>query len=62
MPPTDSPLSPRAVWSRLPGRSAEADPAEPGASVSVVIEARSREQLDAIYDDLTTHDKVLMRL
>ena len=31
-------------------------------SVSVVIEASSREQLDAIYDDLTTHEKVLMRL
>ncbi|MCB1788963.1 MAG: DUF493 domain-containing protein [Gammaproteobacteria bacterium] len=31
-------------------------------SVSVTIEASSREQLDAIYDDLTAHDKVLMRL
>ena len=31
-------------------------------SVSVIIEAGSREQLDAIYDDLTAHDKVLMRL
>lgn len=31
-------------------------------SVSVVIEARNREQLDAIYDDLTAHEKVLMRL
>lgn len=31
-------------------------------SVSIVIEARSREQLDAIYEDLTTHEKVLMRL
>lgn len=31
-------------------------------SVSIVIEATSREQLDAIYDDLTAHDKVLMRL
>lgn len=31
-------------------------------SVSVVIEASSREQLDAIYDDLTDHHKVLMRL
>jgi putative lipoic acid-binding regulatory protein len=31
-------------------------------SVTVVIEARSHEQLDAIYDDLTAHDKVLMRL
>ena len=31
-------------------------------SVSVVIEASSREQLDAIYDDLTAHEKVLMRL
>ena len=31
-------------------------------SVSIVIEAQSREQLDAIYDDLTAHDKVLMRL
>jgi putative lipoic acid-binding regulatory protein len=31
-------------------------------SISVVIEAESRAQLDAIYDDLTAHDKVLMRL
>ena len=31
-------------------------------SVSIVIEAASRAQLDAIYDDLTAHDKVLMRL
>ena len=31
-------------------------------SVSVVIEASSRGQLDAIYDDLTAHEKVLMRL
>lgn len=31
-------------------------------SVSVVIQAESRAQLDAIYDDLTAHDKVLMRL
>ncbi len=31
-------------------------------SVSVLIEAHSRAQLDAIYDDLTAHDKVLMRL
>lgn len=31
-------------------------------SVSIVIIASSREQLDAIYDDLTAHDKVLMRL
>lgn len=31
-------------------------------SVSIMIEANSREQLDAIYDDLTAHDKVLMRL
>lgn len=31
-------------------------------SVSLVIEATSREQLDAIYEDLTAHDKVLMRL
>lgn len=31
-------------------------------SVSVMIEALSREQLDAIYADLTAHDKVLMRL
>ena len=31
-------------------------------SVTVTIEARSREQLDAIYDELTAHDKVLMRL
>jgi len=31
-------------------------------SVSLVIQAQSRAQLDAIYDDLTAHDKVLMRL
>lgn len=31
-------------------------------SVSVTIEAHSREQLDAIYEALTAHDKVLMRL
>ena len=31
-------------------------------SVSLVIVAQNREQLDAIYDDLTAHDKVLMRL
>ncbi len=31
-------------------------------SVSITIEAQSREQLDAIYDALTAHDKVLMRL
>ena len=31
-------------------------------SISIVIEAHSRAQLDAIYDDLTAHDKVLMRL
>lgn len=31
-------------------------------SVTVYIEAQSRAQLDAIYDDLTAHDKVLMRL
>jgi putative lipoic acid-binding regulatory protein len=31
-------------------------------SVSLVIEAQSRAQLDAIYDDLTANDKVLMRL
>jgi hypothetical protein len=31
-------------------------------SVSVVIEAGGRSQLDAIYDDLTADEKVLMRL
>lgn len=31
-------------------------------SITVVIEAQSREQLDAIYADLTAHEKVLMRL
>lgn len=31
-------------------------------SITVVIEAQSRAQLDAIYDDLTAHEKVLMRL
>ena len=31
-------------------------------SVTVVIEAQSRAQLDAIYADLTAHDKILSRL
>lgn len=31
-------------------------------SVSVTVQAESREQLDAIYDALTAHEKVLMRL
>lgn len=31
-------------------------------SVSLVVGVVSREQLDAIYDDLTADDKVLMRL
>ena len=31
-------------------------------SISIVIEAANRAQLDAIYDDLTAHEKVLMRL
>jgi len=31
-------------------------------SVSVTIEAQSRQQLDAIYEELTAHEKVLMRL
>jgi putative lipoic acid-binding regulatory protein len=31
-------------------------------SVNVDIEAQSREHLDAIYDDLTAHERVLMRL
>lgn len=31
-------------------------------SVSVSFKADSRQQLDAIYDTLTAHDKVLMRL
>ncbi len=31
-------------------------------SVTVTIEAQNREQLDAIYDALTAHEKVLMRL
>ena len=31
-------------------------------SVTVTIRAQSRAQLDAIYDDLTAHEKVLMRL
>ena len=31
-------------------------------SVTVTIEARSHEHLDAIYDELTAHEKVLMRL
>ncbi|WP_457669689.1 HP0495 family protein [Thiolapillus sp.] len=31
-------------------------------SVTVDIEAQSRAHLDAIYDDLTAHDRVLMRL
>lgn len=31
-------------------------------SVTITISARSREQLDAIYQDLTAHDDVLMAL
>ena len=31
-------------------------------SVNVDIQAQSREHLDAIYDELTAHDRVLMRL
>ncbi len=31
-------------------------------SVTVDIEAQSRAHLDAIYDDLTAHNRVLMRL
>ena len=31
-------------------------------SITVRIQAVSRAQLDAIYDDLTAHEKVLMRL
>jgi putative lipoic acid-binding regulatory protein len=31
-------------------------------SVTVTIEARSREQLDAIYQDLSAHEQVLMSL
>jgi len=31
-------------------------------SVTVTIEASSREQLDAIYQDLTDHDTILMSL
>jgi putative lipoic acid-binding regulatory protein len=31
-------------------------------SVTVTIEATSREQLDAIYQDLSTHEQVLMSL
>lgn len=31
-------------------------------SVTVTVEARSREQLDAIYTDLTAHERVLMAL
>ncbi len=31
-------------------------------SVNVDIEAKSREQLDALYDELTAHERVLMRL
>lgn len=31
-------------------------------SVTVTIDATSRMQLDAIYQDLTTHDRVLMAL
>ncbi|MGV6825494.1 MAG: YbeD family protein [bacterium] len=31
-------------------------------SVSVTIQAQSRKQLDAVYDELTAHDKILMRL
>ena len=31
-------------------------------SVRVTIEAQSKEHLDCIYDELTAHEKVLMRL
>lgn len=31
-------------------------------SISVDITAQSREQLDRIYDELTAHDRILMRL
>jgi len=31
-------------------------------SVSVAVMAQSREQMDAIYQDLTAHDKILMAL
>ena len=31
-------------------------------SVTVQVEVHSRQALDAIYDDLTAHEKVLMRL
>ncbi|MEX2523509.1 MAG: DUF493 domain-containing protein [Gammaproteobacteria bacterium] len=31
-------------------------------SVTVTVEARSREQLDAIYTDLTAHERVLIAL
>jgi putative lipoic acid-binding regulatory protein len=31
-------------------------------SVTIEIEAQNRAQLDAIYDDLTAHERVLMRL
>jgi len=31
-------------------------------SITITIHARSREQLDAIYQDLTAHDDVLMAL
>ena len=31
-------------------------------SVTVHVEVHSRQALDAIYDDLTAHEKVLMRL
>ena len=31
-------------------------------SVTVTVRARSREQLDAIYRDLTTHERVLVAL
>lgn len=48
----------------LDGDSLRLRPSSGGkyVSVSVVIQAESRAQLDAIYDDLTAHDKVLMRL
>jgi putative lipoic acid-binding regulatory protein len=31
-------------------------------SVTLTIRARSREQLDAIYEDLTTHERVVIAL
>lgn len=49
---------------KIPADAVSLRPSSNGkyVSVNVSFSAQSREQLDAIYDALTAHDKVLMRL